>query len=75
MIEIVEALRAKRRASLIVAPEWLQEITCKCAQQMMDTDASASSYILGHLIIPISNTHPIPQLNMVQVVLVRCRPQ
>ena len=48
MIKIVEALRAKRRASLIVAPEWLRENICKSAQQAMDGDASASSYRSSH---------------------------
>ena len=53
MIKIVEALRAKRRASLIV------EITCKCVQQVMDTEASGSSYTLDHLVIASSNTYPV----------------
>ena len=48
MIKIVEALRAKRRASLIVAPERLQEKMCECAQRVMDADASASSYRSSH---------------------------
>ena len=43
MIEIVEALRAKRKASLIVAPKWLRGNLCKCAQEAMDGDALASS--------------------------------
>ena len=42
MINIMEALRAKRRASLIVAPERLQKIICRCAQKVMDADASVS---------------------------------
>ena len=41
MINIVEALRAKRRASLIVASERLQKEICKYAQQLMDACASA----------------------------------